>query len=70
MFNPTHSYQPKAYIEANIPWRDKILITQLRTNSHQLHCETGRWKRPKEVWEERVCIFVLPETWKHKNISF
>ena len=35
--------------------RAKVLITQLRTNSHQLWCETGRWKRPKEAWEERVC---------------
>ena len=37
-FNPTHSHQPKAYIEANISWRAKILIAQLRTNSHQLCC--------------------------------
>jgi hypothetical protein len=34
-----------------------MLIAQLRTNSHQLHCETGRWKRPKEAWEENVCVF-------------
>ena len=68
VFNPTHSHQPKAYIEANISWRAKILIAQLRTNSHQLCCETGRWKRPKEVWEERVCIFCSSrkvETEKH-----
>jgi len=32
-------------------------IAQLRTNSHQLRCETGRWKRPKEAWKERVCTF-------------
>ena len=57
VFNPTHSHQPKAYIEANISWRAKILIAQLRTNSHQLRCETESSKRPKEVWEERVCIF-------------
>ena len=68
VFNPTHSHQPKAYIEANISWRAKILIAQLRTNSHKLHCETGHWKRPKEVWEERVCIFCSfgkVETEKH-----
>ena len=57
VFNSIHSHQPKAYIEANISWRAKILIVQLRTNSYQLRCETGRWKKPKEVWEERVCIF-------------
>ena len=36
VFNLTHNDQPKAYIEANISWRAKILIAQLRTNSHQL----------------------------------
>lgn len=56
-FNPTCNHHQKAYIGANISWRAKILIAQLRTNSHQLRCETGRWKRPKEAWEERVCIF-------------
>jgi hypothetical protein len=55
-FNPTHNHQQKVYIGANIYWRSKILIAQLRTNSHQLRCETWSWKRPKERWEERVCI--------------
>jgi hypothetical protein len=43
-------------------------IAQLRTNSHQLLCETRRWKRPKEAWEERVCVFYTSgkvETEKH-----
>lgn len=57
VFNPTHNYQPKAYIEANISQRAKILIAYLGNNSHQLCCETGHWKRPKEVCEGRVCIF-------------
>ena len=35
VFNLAHSHQPKAYIEANISLRAKILIAQLRTNSHQ-----------------------------------
>ena len=68
VFNPTHSHQPKAYIEVNISWRAKILIAQLKTNSHQLRCEIGHWKRPKEVWKERVCIFCSfgkVETKKH-----
>ena len=56
-FNPTCSHHQKAYIGANISWRAKILIAQLRTNSHQLRCEIGHWKRPKKAWEERVCIF-------------
>ena len=56
-FNPFYNQHQKAYIGANIPWKAKILISQLRTNSHQLRCETRRWKRPKEAWAERVCIF-------------
>ena len=56
-FNPTCDQLEKKYIGANISWRAKILIAQLRTNSHQLRCETGRWKRPKEAWEERICRF-------------
>ena len=56
-FNPTCDLQQKEYIGASIPWREKVLIAQLRTNSHQLRCETRGWKRPKEAWEERVCTF-------------
>jgi len=56
-FNPTHKHQQKAYIEANISWRAKILIARLRINSHQLCCQTRYWKRTKEAWEERVYIF-------------
>ncbi|XP_059066243.1 uncharacterized protein LOC131857578 [Cryptomeria japonica] len=67
-FNPNYDHLQKVYIGANISWKAKILIAQLRTNSHQLRCETGRWKRPKEIWEERVfpfCISGSVETEKH-----
>jgi hypothetical protein len=60
-FNPTYNHHQKAYIGTNISWRAKMLIVRLRTNSHQLHCETGRWKRPKEAWKERVCVFCTSE---------
>ena len=39
-----------------------------KTNYHQLRCEIGCWKRPKEAWEERVCTFCNSgkvETEKH-----
>ena len=68
VFNPTHNHQQKAYLEAHISWRAKILIAQLRTNSHQLYCETRHYKIPKEVGKERVCIFCSSgkvETEKH-----
>lgn len=45
-----------------------MLIAQLRTGSHHLRCETGRWKSPKETWEERTCIFCdkgVVETERH-----
>ena len=51
-FNPTYDLKQKEYIRASIPWREKVLIAQLRTKSHQLQCETRRQKRPKEAWEE------------------
>lgn len=55
--NPVCDLQQKEFIGASISWRAKVLIAQLRTNSHQLRCEIGRWKRPKEVWDKRVCTF-------------
>ena len=56
-FNPTYNQHQKAYIGANISWKAKILIAQLRIISHQLRCETRGWKRPEKAWAERVCIF-------------
>ena len=48
-FNPTCDLQQKENIGANIPWREKVLIAQLRTNLPQFRCEKGRWKMPKEA---------------------
>lgn len=28
-----------------------------RSGSHRLRCETGRWKVPKEEWEDKICRF-------------
>jgi hypothetical protein len=70
--NSTYNHHQKVFIWANISWRAKMLIVQLRTNSHQLCCETGHWKRPKEVWEERVCVFCTSgkvETKKHFTLE-
>jgi hypothetical protein len=35
--------------------KKKISIAKIRTNSHKLHSETGRWSIPKTPWDERVC---------------
>ena len=33
----------------------KINIAKIKTNSHELHSETGRWAIPKTPWVERIC---------------
>jgi hypothetical protein len=35
--------------------KKKINIAKIRTNSHELHSETGHWSIPKTPWDERVC---------------
>ena len=35
--------------------KKKINIAKIRTNSHELHSEIGRWSIPKMPWDERVC---------------
>ena len=35
--------------------KKKISIAKIRTNSHELHSETGRWSIYKMSWDERVC---------------
>ena len=69
-FSPTHDHQQKAYIRANISWRSKILIAQLRTSSHQLRCETRRQKRSKEMWEERVYFLLFRKSGNIKTFHF
>jgi hypothetical protein len=34
--------------------KKKISIPKIRTNSHELHSETGCWSIPKMPWDERV----------------
>ena len=51
-FNPTWKYDDKVYLSSLIKGTAKFLISQLRTSSHHLRCETDRWKVPKEDWEQ------------------
>ena len=32
-------------------------MAQLRTSSHWLRYETGRWQASKEEWVDRTCLF-------------
>ena len=56
-FNPTCEHDDKEYLGAKIKGKAKILITILRSGSHRLRCEIGRWKVPKEEWEDKICRF-------------
>ena len=56
-FNHTCEHGDKEYLGADIRGKARILIAQLRSGSHHLRCETGRWKIPKERWEEIICRF-------------
>ena len=69
-FNPTCNHHQKAYIGANISWRAKMLIAQLRTNSHQLRWKLGVGKVQRKLGKKGCVCSATPEKWKHKNISF
>jgi hypothetical protein len=44
-----------------------MLIAQLRTNSHQLRCETEHWKRSKKLEKKGCVCFAPPKKWKQKK---
>lgn len=66
-FNPSYDHSQKNYIGADIKWKAKMLIAQVRTSSHQLRCETSRWLTPKEEWADRICRFC---TLKHVEMEW
>jgi hypothetical protein len=43
------------YLSVLASVKKKISIAKIRTNSHEIHSETGRWSIPKTPWDERVC---------------
>lgn len=47
------NYQPAAYLSAVADRRRRVCLAQLRTGSHWLRVETGRWQRLER--EQRVC---------------
>jgi hypothetical protein len=36
--------------------KEKISISRIRTNSHELHSEIGRWSILKMPWDEILCL--------------
>jgi hypothetical protein len=56
-FNPKCNHSDKTHLGEAIKGKAILLVAQLRMISYHLRCETNRWRVPKEVWEERTCIF-------------
>ena len=53
VINPNLEDQNYLFVLTSV--KKKISIAKIRTNSHELHSEIGRWSIPKTQWEERVC---------------
>jgi hypothetical protein len=53
VINPNLEDQNYLYILPSV--KKKISIAKIRTNSHELHSEFGRWSIPKTPWDESVC---------------
>ena len=41
---------------SHIPEFQRIAFTRIRTSSHRLRVETGRWTRPQNPRENRLCL--------------
>ena len=53
MVNP--NLENKRYLSVLTSIKKKINIVNIRTNSHELHSETGCWTIPKTLCRERIC---------------
>ena len=52
---PIDSYQMASYLKEVTSRAQLRRLAQLRTGSHQLRVETGRWERPRVAREQRIC---------------
>lgn len=53
IINP--NLEDQTYLSTLRSSKKKINIVKIRTNSHELHSENGRWTTPKTPWAERIC---------------
>ena len=53
VINPT--LEDQKYLSVLTSLKKKINIAKIRTNSHELHSETGHWEVLKTPWVERIC---------------
>ena len=69
VINPTLEYQK--YLSVLTSSKKKINIAKIKTNSHELHSETGCWTVPKTPWMERIlcCNTDLPSLLRCQNYS-
>lgn len=55
------------YLSALTSTKNKINITKITINSHELHSETGQWCIPKTPLDERVCHLYDTKTVEDEN---
>ena len=48
--------QLEPYLLSETNKKGRYLLTSLRTGSNRLRIEAGRWKKPKEPLERRLCM--------------
>ena len=65
VINPTLEDQKYLYVLTNS--KKKISIAKIRTNSHGIHNETGRWEVPKTPLVKRICHFCENMNVEDKN---
>ena len=53
VINPT--IEDRKYLSVLTSSKKKVNIAKIRTSSHELHSETGRWTVPKTPRMERIC---------------
>ena len=51
----TASYSPAAYLQAVVKWNQRKHLAQIRTGSHRLAVETGRFGAARVEREQRLC---------------
>jgi hypothetical protein len=65
--------EDQKYLSFLISAKNKISIAKIKTNSHELHSETGHWTIPKTLWDERIfhiCDTKRVEDEKHFLLDF
>ena len=56
------SFDREPYLDLVRNRNQRLNLSRLRTGSHNLGVERGRWTRPVTPLDQRVCIYCLPES--------